>query len=204
MVISGLYCNSRLEETPIIDPLHICLSAEFDGKPLPILVNLISLHPIPEANFAWSDECLTDEQPMYHFGIPANYLIGYHITTNYGCSDSIEKQISLVPIYNIAKGSYYQDFETTPDFWSSVSLKEEGHNSWSWDSVNLSYFPYWASSGTMAWYTKLPKPEIVENSAVMTPCFNFQDISRPMMTLDILFYIYLVQVLNKLLTAISF
>ncbi len=183
----------------------------------------IDLQPIPEADFIWSSECLTDDAILfqgnetlfgddsieqrewkfyddnttsfelftdylvpYSYDISGKYRVDYKIVTNYGCIDSVQKTIALIPTFYIADESYYQDFEDNPAGWTSVSLAGEGQqNSWNFGMINTAQFPYSAASGTSAWYTNLPQPEIIENSAVLTPCFNFEDVNRPVLMIDI-------------------
>jgi hypothetical protein len=222
---SGIYNTSNKK-----NPTHFYSTPELKNVSLIVtnskgcsdtFVSPIILHPIPEADFIWSSECLTtndivftgteklfaddlvstrewkfydlsgsladisaEEKPHYQYDSPETYAVEYKITTNWGCSDTIRKEITLYPIFNIAEGSYYHDFETQPAGWSSKPLTGT-RNSWKWSSVSDARFPYTASSGSMAWYTSLPQPEAVENSAVISPCFSFENVTRPLIMIDI-------------------
>jgi len=131
------------------------------------------------------EDIFTEEQVHYNFESTGKYMIDYLVVTNSGCIDSTEKQITLIPTIYIADGSYLQDFETAVEGWSTSPLSTGGRNSWHWGLVSSGHFPYNAPSGSNAWYTVLPQPEMVENSAVLSPCFSFEGVSRPLLTLDI-------------------
>jgi hypothetical protein len=89
----------------------------------------------------------------------------------------------LSPTRILAKDSYFENFEDTLHGWTSVAINSP--NSWTYGKVDTSQFPEDAASGSRAWYTDLPAVEIVENSWVQSPCFNFKEFYRPMVSLDI-------------------
>jgi hypothetical protein len=124
----------------------------------------------------------------YDFGIHGLHKVYYRVESNYGCVNSIEKEILFSPTIKLIVDeeaiSYYQDFEGNIDGWSK-DAGDPGQNSWSFEPVSGAVFPYIAASGQRAWYTDLPRPEVLENSWVLSPCFNFQEYYRPMVALDI-------------------
>ena len=100
------------------------------------------------------------------------------------CSDTIEKTISLSPTILLSPDSpYLEDFELTTHGWESGA--ESGHNSWIYSEVNQDEFPVDTVSGRWVWYTDRPAEPTGENSWVLSPCFNFNDFHRPMVSLDI-------------------
>ena len=77
---------------------------------------------------------------------------------------------------------YLDGFELQDHGWTAANIPQ---NSWTYGEVDPEEFPKDAASGTWAWYTDLPAPERAENSWVLSPCFNFSEYYRPMVSLDI-------------------
>jgi hypothetical protein len=120
----------------------------------------------------------------YKFTSDGTFRIVYSVTTVAGCIDSEEKTITLSPTHRLSVDPYFEDFEDTLNGWTSVAAINSP-NSWTYGIVDSSTFPKNAASGIRAWYTDLPSPEKVENSWVQSPCFNFKEFYRPMVSLDI-------------------
>ncbi len=111
------------------------------------------------------------------------YTIGYGISTKAGCTDSTERTISLSPTYLLVQEPYFEGFELEQNDW--VTIAGTPQNSWTFDPVNPDEFPENAASGMRAWYTSLPENRTPENSWVLSPCFNFENFNRPMISMDI-------------------
>ena len=120
----------------------------------------------------------------YDFPSVGTYSVRYVVLTGNRCSDTIEKTISLSPTILLSPDSpYLEDFELATHGWESGA--ESGHNSWIYSEVNLDEFPVDTVSGRWTWYTDRPDEPTGENSWVLSPCFNFNDFHRPMVSLDI-------------------
>ncbi len=123
-------------------------------------------------------------QFSYAFPSVGTYSVRYEVMTGNRCSDTIEKTISLSPTILLSPDSpYLEDFELATHGWESGA--ESGHNSWIYSEVNLDEFPVDTVSGRWTWYTDRPDEPTGENSWVLSPCFNFNDFHRPMVSLDI-------------------
>ncbi|MFZ5941304.1 MAG: hypothetical protein ACOYXB_12105, partial [Bacteroidota bacterium] len=102
--------------------------------------------------------------------------------TGQTCSDSISKSIVLKPTISLADSSYFETFNELNPRWGSSSTTV-GVNSW---SHGIPDFPGLVTElGNMAWYTNLDN-KAEEESWVSSPCFDFRDMDRPMIRMDIL------------------
>ncbi len=94
-------------------------------------------------------------------------------------NDTQIKTITHVP--TIATFPYFEDFENGAGNWLSTGT----NSSWALGTPAKPTLTT-AASGTNAWVTKLTgNYNINENSAVVSPCFNFSAISNPAITLKI-------------------
>ena len=124
------------------------------------------------------------QQFSYSFPSAGTYRVLYRVSTDVGCIDSTEETISLSPTINLlSEDSYFEDFEDGDHGWTSVPA-DPLQNSWTYGTVDPGEFPDSAESGTQAWYTGLV-PYRAESSWVNSPCFNFADYDRPMVSIDI-------------------
>lgn len=118
------------------------------------------------------------------FSSDAIYTIGYLIETKAHCKDSTERQIKLSPTHFLAQEPYLEDFEQEDHEWVKIT-NGGSYSSWTYDTVRQGEFPGTAASGSLAWYTDLPAIRTSENSWVVSPCFNFEDFDRPMVSMYI-------------------
>ncbi|QHT68895.1 PKD domain-containing protein [Rhodocytophaga rosea] len=107
------------------------------------------------------------------------YMVTLKVTTNFACTNSISKQIYILP--SVATYPYIENFEQSTGGWV-----EDGANvSWEWDipsgtTINT------ASSGLKAWYTGSGQgynPN--EKSYVYSPCFDFTQLQKPMISIKV-------------------
>jgi len=125
-------------------------------------------------------------QTSYKFATLGNYNIRYKVLTSALCPDSMDRTISLSPtIYLSPDNPYSEDFELEGHGWESGIVHPLPQNSWTDAVVNSNEFPVDAASGTRAWYTDRPAMATKENSYVLSPCFNFDTLHRPMVSLEI-------------------
>ncbi|KPL23959.1 MAG: hypothetical protein AMS23_06095 [Bacteroides sp. SM1_62] len=130
----------------------------------------------------WSDTI--GKVLSYSFSSAGTYRITYGVHSNAGCTDFIEKEITLSKTYFLYQdSSYFEGFELESHGWEV--MPKSSQNSWTFEPVNPDKFPEDAASGDRAWYTALPDVRSPENSWVVSPCFNFEDFYRPMVSLDI-------------------
>ncbi len=123
---------------------------------------------------------LNPEYPKYATG----YInIHYSVQTSYSsCNDEITKAIFIRPTINLLPDApYVQDFEAGNGDW--VKDGDDTSNIWSFGKPDGSVINS-ASSGQGAWFTKLTEQK-VDTSSIISPCFNFVEIERPMISLKI-------------------
>jgi|WetSurMetagenome_2_1015567.scaffolds.fasta_scaffold00006_23 hypothetical protein len=121
------------------------------------------------------------ENPVYpQPGIGA-ISVFYTVTTAYtGCDDSESKTVFIRPTVSLDK-DYSENFETGHGDWIQGY---ESVNNWSFGTPDKSVIKG-AASGINAWYTNLPSDTVLaEASSVISPCFDFTKIKRPMISID--------------------
>ncbi|HOW41463.1 MAG TPA: T9SS type A sorting domain-containing protein [Bacteroidales bacterium] len=109
--------------------------------------------------------------------VPVRYIV----ETNYAnCSDTVFRNIYIRPNIVISADGYFEDFESGSGGWSKG---EEDLNSWTFGTPDRNTIKS-AASGTAAWFTKFDTTQ-VENSSVISPCFDFTNIQRPMISIGL-------------------
>lgn len=175
----------------------------------------IDLGVKPEADFYWLNECFHAGDSVHLFdrtltGSPVttrswNFFDGqpnitvlnpkypklsegflpveYIVNTNYsGCSDTILKEIFIRPTVELTGDDYYEDFESGTGGW----IKDAGvNNSWTFGTPSRPVINA-AASGSNAWYTAYDiANQMVQSASVSSPCFDFTDTERPMISLKL-------------------
>lgn len=136
-------------------------------------------------NFNNGSMISSDLIPEYTMQDTGYVHVKYIVRTNYtNCADTVSRRIYLRPTISIPiDGFYYQDFETGKAGWG----KDDSDPSliWSFGTPDRTRINK-AKSGVTAWYTKYEsdKQGISENSSIISPCFDFTNIERPMITLQ--------------------
>lgn len=105
-----------------------------------------------------------------------------------GCKDSITKQIFIQPLINISEfdnSIYSENFEEGNGSWVARSIADDGHFSWEFGSPTGSIISQ-AASGENSWFTNINLAnQTVENSEVVSPCYDFSLLEKPMIKLSI-------------------
>ena len=169
----------------------------------------------PEADFFWKKDCLHPIDSLelfdttfstssiisrsWEFGEDAPVLnvknpkypkisegfipVRYIVKTNYSnCSDTIFKNIYIRPSILIPPDGYFEDFEAGHGGW----MKDDT-SSYSWifglpDKLVIDN----AASGVNAWFTSDSLiNQKVESASIISPCFDFTTIERPMISLKL-------------------
>ncbi|MEN8229528.1 MAG: T9SS type A sorting domain-containing protein, partial [Bacteroidota bacterium] len=120
----------------------------------------------------------------FRFPETDSYTIDLHIFNTAGCSDSITKELTLRPAINLAGDSYLENFNNHDGLWT---IHSEGQvESWVWGEPGFNGLV--ADTGNRAWFTQL-QPSVngyKENSWIQSPCYDFTDMKRPLVQMDIL------------------
>ncbi len=110
------------------------------------------------------------------------------LETERGCIASASDIIHLRPYFRdiVSNGPIVEDFESVAEGWSSQGqLLEDGkiHNSWKWEQAVAGQWPHSSANPSKAMYTELT-PKIEEQSWVISPCYDFSGVRRPLVRLD--------------------
>jgi hypothetical protein len=167
----------------------------------------------PKADFTWKNECFRPDTSIYFFDATVstskimsrswNFFdidslrtvknpvypqksVGYQpvlykVTTGYaGCNDSIFREVYLRPVITLAADGYFEDFEDGSSHWVPGY---ESVNNWKFGTPHRPEIDK-AWSGLSAWFTGFRTDTAVfEASSVVSPCFDFTNIERPMISL---------------------
>ena len=112
-----------------------------------------------------------------------SYMVKDIVTSEFGCSDTITKQLNLkatIPVYD---NPYTADFTNGSSNWSSYPTVSGSVNSWTFGTPTGQIFH--APAGQKAWYTNITKLQQPEQSYILSPCFDFSGSDRPMIKMDI-------------------
>lgn len=119
------------------------------------------------------------------FKSDTGYLhITYIVRTAYAnCNDTVNKDVYVRPAIAIQADGYYQDFESAKTGWVKDELKSSTWVFGKPDGNDINA----AASGNRAWFTNLTgSTSGVEQAGVISPCFDFIGVSRPLVKLNIM------------------
>jgi hypothetical protein len=158
-----------------------------DGLPSSFKNNSTSIDPI--ISYYWNIEDTskmnfkyTTKDVLHAFPTIRKYAIKFKVATEYGCSDSIKKVISLRPIINLKDTFYSNSFEKGKGFWDNSDTVSA--NNWYFglpDGLKINT----ASSGNNAFYIKQSNTRSNTQLMVNSPCFDFSGMKRPFLSLSI-------------------
>ena len=158
-----------------------------DGSPVTFIDNS-SIERGEISSWKWKfsvddqTDSLTETNPEYLFEHYGSYKVMLEVQTNYGCVDTVSRIFNLrqtiVPTEN---EPYLEDFETGPNGWIAGNSANSEANSWEFGQPSDGFI---GAVGLNAWYT-LINSELVEDSWITSPCFDFTGLSKPMIKLDL-------------------
>jgi hypothetical protein len=112
--------------------------------------------------------------------------VSYIVRTNYrNCHDTVNVNLYIRPTVSLTAADYVQDFANGKGGW----VKDyESQNSWTFgisDRTKIKSTP-----GDSAWFTRYTlstpgNPQVVETSSIISPCFDFTAVERPMINLKL-------------------
>jgi len=167
-----------------------------------------------KADFKWSNDCLSSDSVKFTnlssggtldsvrwelngiynkgtldstkclFSTTGSNVMKLWIQTIEGCKDEITKQIVIQPFYSI--NSFYLDsLNLSKKEWNAKGIEEGGYSSWVYGLPTGDIFNR-AASGKTAWYTNVGLGnQHIENSQVISPCFDLSQLKKPMIKLNI-------------------
>ncbi len=149
---------------------------------------------VPEnAGYTWKVEGVVipgDRSAVHEFSDIGAYDIRLLYTSDAGCTDSVTKTLVIQPYIRIteeyADHTYLEDFESGNELytWQTRGLTEKDTTRWNLgvpdgEVINM------AASGSHSWYTRLTDRTEVENSEVVSPCFDLSGLEKPMIKMNI-------------------
>jgi len=120
----------------------------------------------------------------FTFTMVNNYLVDLYTMSNGGCSSELSKEIILRPTIQMGSEGYKESFDASEGLWTIRS--EDQVESWVWDLPDFT--GHTQVPGDKAWFTRLPfgGSGYNENSWIQSPCFDFTDVDRPLIRMDIM------------------
>ncbi len=159
-----------------------------EGAPTLFISQMKSTEPITkyEWTFVNSGGNITknnNDSVYYTFNSIDNYTVRLYTETSGGCGDTAERVISLKPVIDLKTTfPYTQDFNSDNGFWTTDMADTSGYNSWDYSAVDYSHA---GSNQTPAWHIVPPGNPVSEQSYIISPCFDFSSVEKPMITMDI-------------------
>ena len=131
------------------------------------------------------DEVISESDTVeYQFPGASDYLVGLQTMNQGACSDTLTKKVELRPTIKLDSEGYSEAFDLNTGGWTIESADDNA--SWVWGIPDFEgYIPH---GDAMSWYTDLPvySSGYVEHSWIQSPCFDFSDMNRPMIQLDVM------------------
>ncbi len=147
-----------------------------------------SFSPAPVAEHIWNffdgSDPLSGEQLRYPKTSVGEFDVQLIVKTGYtACHDTIIKEVTIRPTITLEDDDYYQDFEDGQGGW--IAGLGESFNEWSFGTPGRDVMNE-AASGYNAWYTNFDTVNQLESVySVESPCFDFTNISRPYVSVDV-------------------
>ncbi|MCK4630293.1 MAG: T9SS type A sorting domain-containing protein [Bacteroidales bacterium] len=163
-----------------------------ENKSIPFRDKTFSNSPITDYLWKFYDTNGTDTLATYNtkdtdfvFPTQSDYSIELIVNTANGCTDTINQTIQLRPTIRLIDEVYFEDFESGPQGWIAEAA-DFSVNSWEFGLPSNNIINS-AASGNTAWVTDLNGNYFdSEDSWITSPCFDFREMNRPMIKMNIL------------------
>lgn len=127
----------------------------------------------------------SSEDTIY-FPLPAmaTYNVTLQVENDAGCRGTLMKPIVFKSIQNVTPSGYLETFDNAGTNW--VVDSEDGLESWVLGEPDFNGFD--PVPGDRGWYTELPAhtPGTVERSWVQSQCYDFSQLSSPLVLIDVM------------------
>jgi hypothetical protein len=111
------------------------------------------------------------------------------ITSNDNCKDSITNQVYIHPLVkfnDLPSMTYYENFESDQGGWGARGYGDNRYFSWEHGTPTGNIITHAASGTGKAWFTAIDfDNQKVENSGVVSPCFDMGGLDKPMIKMNI-------------------
>ncbi len=130
----------------------------------------------------------TDANPAHKYAQFGVYDVKFTVGTDAGCSSEITKQVYIQDSIKVFRDRpYATNFESGGGTWVAVANGTSVNNSWIFGAPNGPTIDA-ANSGVNAWWTGANSQSYFNNeqSFVIGPCLNIDDLKRPMISMKYL------------------
>ncbi len=112
------------------------------------------------------------------------YQVRLYTLNKGGCFDELTREIVLRPTIQLDHEGFSETFDDSEGQWTIHS--EDRVESWVWGVPEFT--GHTPVEGDHAWYTRLPSGVSTyrENSWIQSPCFDFTDMERPLIQMDLM------------------
>jgi hypothetical protein len=153
-----------------------------------------SLGGVPEiGEYTWRVEGAVipgDRSAVHDFSDIGEYDIRLVYTSSDGCIDSVTKTLVIQPYIRITEDfedqTYFEDFESGNELftWQTRGLTDKDTTRWNlgFPDGDVISIP---ASGNHSWFTRITERTDIENSEVVSPCFDLSGLEKPMIKLNI-------------------
>lgn len=133
------------------------------------------------------DEIITEtvlDTIEFQFPNAASYLVSLQTVNQGACSDTLTKVLELRRTFKLDAAGYSEAFDLNTGGWTIESSDDNA--SWVWGTPDFNGFT--PQGDGSSWYTDLSSEssDYLEQSWIQSPCFDFSEMDRPMMKLDIM------------------
>ena len=191
-VITNATCETKLADTTI--QLDNSPTAEYSwinecygDAPVKFIIDESS--SITGGTYSWDfddNATATGDTVEHVFSSAGDYDVTLTITTENQCNDIITKTVHIKPFIQFSELPYYsQDFENGPDGWyiGGDTVDLTSNSSWEHGIATGTII----NSDNLIWCTNLSgNYNNEEKSWITSPCFDFSNLQRPMIKLDII------------------
>ncbi|MCH2046291.1 MAG: T9SS type A sorting domain-containing protein, partial [Saprospiraceae bacterium] len=128
----------------------------------------------------------------YQYPGPGIYNATLYVENKGNCADSNEVRIVVAPTISVlTTAPYDESFENSEGLWYAEGSGQTDNSIWAWgettfkDTIDASTSPS-APGGSKVWLTQPDSAyyPIMHNSWVYSPCFDIENLDRPMISLD--------------------
>jgi hypothetical protein len=171
---------NNLPTASISGPSEFCM-----GSSIVLVFNLTGAAPwTVEYTDGQNDFSFTTSESSYELTVSAGGVYQVtSVTDSHGCEGTETGSGHTVNVAaTIAIADWY--IETFQDASSQWVSEGDAVNSWTYGLPDGNIFTS-ASAGGNIWYTDILNPDASESSRVISPCFDFTDVERPMIAIDL-------------------
>ncbi|HVD99549.1 MAG TPA: T9SS type A sorting domain-containing protein [Cytophagaceae bacterium] len=124
------------------------------------------------------------QNPSYTFSHDSSYYSRLIVTSNLGCKDTLTRRVTTLQGITITKSNpYLGDFNVSKSGWD---FSDDSLTTWGWGAFNPNTLQhYQIVSAQKVWHTGSVDGyyNTNERSYLNSPCFNFQGLTKPMISI---------------------